>query len=284
MPPILGGCSAPERATCVRRAWPGRRARRAADFALGRGRHGAGFTLTRLPLTTLYFVFGFLSGQSLSFCFVGFVAPRGAVFAGRRRRRPTGAACGGAGAAGTTGVVGLSRPAPLTMNAPPAPGAAIRPSASPPSSAWPGGHRAAELRAGSAAGDLGRRQGEIGGRAGRSAQEIRGTRAVRLARGAGEHVDAPVAVHVAGRGERGAEARAGHRARDAAGAAARRRGRASRNRSARARRRPLRRPSARRGTRPTRRSRGPGRPSPFWSPTLASEEPSPSPAAAPSIR
>ena len=49
-------------------------------------------------------------------------------------------------------------------------------------------------------------------------------------------------------------------------------------------RRPLRRRSVPQATPPTRRSRCQGMPSPFWSPTPASELPRPSPAAAPSMR
>ena len=109
-----------------------------------------------------------------------------------------------------------------------------------------GGDRAAGLGARAGRRDLRRGVREVGGRAGRAAQQVRGARARRLAGGAHEHVDVAVAVDVAGRRERGAEAGAGLRAVDAL---QRRRGREVAHRAAgagRARRRPRRRPSARR--------------------------------------
>ena len=71
-------------------------ARRLGLRLVGAGGAARAFTFTRLPLTILYFGFGFLSGQS--FFGLGFFTAAGALAAG-----------GGAGAAGAAGLCGCLR-------------------------------------------------------------------------------------------------------------------------------------------------------------------------------
>jgi hypothetical protein len=139
----------------------------------GRGRQGAGLTFTRLPLTVLCFGFGFIGGQS----FLGFETRF--------------AAAGAAATAGTAGTAGADEGQPLAVMLntppapPPAPGAAISAIREPAATALP---------ACAPAPGRGEPRRE---RALRRAYEVRRARVGGFARGAGQQIDAAVAVQIA---------------------------------------------------------------------------------------
>ena len=196
----------------------------------------------------------------------------------RRARRRRRGRRGRAGGGGRTGV-----PLPPTTNQAPlpfAPGAATSASAPAPSSEEPAATSLPVMRTGARRGDLRGGLREVGGRCPAAPlHEIGGAGRGGLAGRAGEHVEAAVAVDVA----RGARARRRARrrrpGRRSSAAAAWRRGCASSDAPGRGRRRPRpepERPFGEAPAAPIARSR---MPSPFWSPTPASEVPSWSPGA-----
>ena len=159
MPPILGG--SPRGASYFGGGRPAAARRRSTlAFALARGRHGLGFTFTRLPLTRWYLAFGFLSGQSFlrltaAFAAAGFAAGVAGAAAAAARRWPA-----------STG-----QPLPVTLNTAPAP--PLPPGAATSGGAGPGRDGAARLRT---------RPGRRDAREERAQREIRHRARARLAR------------------------------------------------------------------------------------------------------
>ena len=239
---------------------------RALCFALAlslRGRQGFALIFTRLPLTMWYFGFGFFTGQSRSF---GFLCAGGLGVATGVAEAAAGTATGGA------------RPPRATMNAAPAPapapGAATSASGPAPASAEPAAS-ALPVCAPAPNGAMRTVAAPLTRYAAPASDSSPGAPASMSAR--------PVAVDVSRCRERRAQAtaRLGPSMRRSGGETARSRTVVPRWPGTTTISPAFVRPSGEAADAPIAMS---GMPSPFWSPTPASDEPSPSPAFAPSMR